>query len=117
MEVLLLMLKNDDDVALDSVVDILSEYAYTPEEWEVREVFALVESEAVDRLLKATSQVKSWLRDSPAIPMRKIIAIGKLLDYQGGKALMRNIHAEFSQKSGLGRELEVMWDGIGQWRG
>jgi len=139
MEVLLLMLKNDDDdVALDSVVNILYECAYTPEEWEVlpllksggskvdlnalmkpevREVFALVESEAVDRLLKATSQVKSWLRDSPAIPMRKIIAIGRLLDYKGGKALMRNIHAEFSQKSELGRELEVMWSGIGKWSG
>jgi hypothetical protein len=46
--------------------------------------------------------------------------IGTALNGAGGMDLMLAVHAEFtrrSQVSGAARNLEHMWDGIGEWRG
>ena len=45
--------------------------------------------------------------------------IGRALDARGGIALMLNAHRVVSERLGrtAGRELEVAWDGIGEWMG
>lgn len=46
--------------------------------------------------------------------------IGRELDARGGMELMRDAHARFARMTntpGGARNLEVMWDGIGSWRG
>jgi ankyrin repeat protein len=45
--------------------------------------------------------------------------IGRALDERGGIALMLNAHRLVSERLGrtAGRELEVAWDGIGEWMG
>ncbi len=51
---------------------------------------------------------------------REVIRIGRELYEQGGMDLMLAVHTEFARRCGLvgaGRNLEMMWDGIGPWRG
>lgn len=45
--------------------------------------------------------------------------IGEALDDAGNMALMRRAHALFTSmdRNGNGRNLEMLWDGIGDWRG
>lgn len=46
--------------------------------------------------------------------------IGRQLDAQGGKELMRDVHSKFARMTntpGGARNLEIMWDGIGSWQG
>jgi hypothetical protein len=46
--------------------------------------------------------------------------IGQMLYEKGGMDLMRQVHAQFSYRcniAGAARNLEIMWDGIGTWRG
>ena len=60
-------------------------------------------------------------------PAAEIVRIGRALDSQGGKELMLEVHAELARRVdpafgsgeivGAARNLEMRWDGIGQWRG
>ena len=114
-DALLAMLRNNEDVDQDAVVDVLERVGGP----QVDEVYRLVLQDAADRLLWICPRVTSWLRNSPEVPMRKIRAIGRILDQLGGKSLMRTVHAEFVQGGGrqYAREIEVMWSGIGTWLG
>ena len=68
------------------------------------------------RLYRQTPQ--GFLKDSPAAePVR---AIGRQLDAAGGFQLMLRAHEQFDAAkpgNGLARNLEIVWDGIGGWRG
>jgi hypothetical protein len=59
-----------------------------------------------------------FLMDSPsAEPVKEI---GRKLNEAGGKDLMLRAHAIFSANApgpGLARNLEMVWDGVGSWRG
>lgn len=48
----------------------------------------------------------------------RIMAIGNALNTQGGHDLILEAHAEVAAavSSVLARELEVAWDGIGEWQ-
>ena len=75
--------------------------------------------ECVRELLRLYRQTPGgFLTDSAAAqPVR---AIGKKLDAAGGFELMLQAHGAFSASSpgmGLARNLEMVWDGIGGWRG
>ncbi len=74
------------------------------------------------------AQVLAWIYDrspypgggfvkveSPARPVRDI---GQHLDEHGGFRLMRDAHSRFSAlRPAMGRNLEMVWDGIGTWGG
>jgi hypothetical protein len=50
----------------------------------------------------------------------EIRAIGQALHDAGGIELMRSVHAQFAAvlgNVGLARDLEMLWDGIGNWLG
>ena len=61
---------------------------------------------------------EGFLTDSNAAePVR---AVGKLLDVAGGFQLMLEVHGQFAASYsvyGAARNLEMVWDGIGGWRG
>ena len=76
-------------------------------------------TECVQGLLALYRQTPGgFLTDSAAAqPVR---AIGKKLDAAGGFELMLQAHGVFAASSpgmGLARNLEMVWDGIGGWRG
>ncbi len=79
----------------------------------------MVHGTEVERLLEACSEVTRWMRDDPSPPMRTIREIGENLNARNGKELMREVHTEFVNNGGAkwGRSLEMMWHGIGSWRG
>jgi hypothetical protein len=74
------------------------------------------------------AEVLAWLYDrspyrgggfvkveSPARPVREV---GQHLDEHGGFRLMREAHSRFSAlRPAMGRNLEMVWDGIGTWGG
>lgn len=68
------------------------------------------------RLYRQTPQ--GFLKDSSAAePVR---AIGRKLDAAGGFQMMLRAHEQFDAANpgnGLARNLEIVWDGIGGWRG
>jgi len=82
-------------------------------------VMTEVHRAAVKSLLEACPEVTRWMRDDLSPPMKRIKEIGENLNAQGGKTLMREVHAEFVKSGGAqwSRHLEMMWDGIGDWRG
>jgi len=61
---------------------------------------------------------EGFLTDSNAVePVR---AVGKLLNNTGGFQLMLHTHGQFAASYsvyGAARNLEMVWDGIGSWRG
>lgn len=74
---------------------------------------------SVQELLRLYRQSpQGFLKDSPAAePVR---AIGRELDEAGGFQLMLRAHEQFDAANpgnGLARNLEIVWDGIGGWRG
>ena len=76
-------------------------------------------TECVQELLRLYRQTPGgFLTDSAAAqPVR---VIGKKLDEAGGFELMLQAHELFAANSpgmGLARNLEMVWDGIGGWRG
>ncbi|NLI52883.1 MAG: hypothetical protein GX417_01005 [Clostridiales bacterium] len=76
-------------------------------------------TECVQELLRLYRQTPGgFLTDSAAaMPVR---TVGKKLDEAGGFELMRQAHGIFAASSpgmGLARNLEMVWDGIGGWRG
>lgn len=76
-------------------------------------------TECVQELLRLYRQTPGgFLSDSAAAqPVR---AIGKKLDEAGGFELMLQAHGVFAASSpglGLARNLEMVWDGVGGWRG
>ena len=76
-------------------------------------------NECVQELLRLYRQTPGgFLTDSAAaLPVR---AVGKKLDEAGGFHLMLQAHELFAANSpgmGLARNLEMVWDGIGGWRG
>ena len=59
-----------------------------------------------------------FLMDSPSAEPVK--AIGRKLNEAGGMDLMLRAHGIFSSNApgpGLARNLEMVWDGVGSWRG
>jgi hypothetical protein len=51
---------------------------------------------------------------------KRLREIGQMLHDKGGINLMRKIHSQFASSSiaiGAPRNLEIMWDGIGAWKG
>jgi len=59
---------------------------------------------------------EGFVSDSPA--SQPVIDLGKKLNQSGGKGLMLKVHARFAQKRPTAvRNLEILWDGIGDWRG
>ena len=76
-------------------------------------------SPMVDRLVSLYSErPKGYLKWDTGSAATEIRAIGEALNQQGGMALMRAAHADFAARStGSKRNLEHMWDGIGEWQG
>jgi hypothetical protein len=76
-------------------------------------------SPMVDRLVSLYSErPKGYLKWDTGAAATEIRAIGEELNRQGGMALMRAAHADFAaQSTGSKRNLEHMWDGIGEWQG
>ena len=66
--------------------------------------------------------VAALLRSYPGyLPRREGVVrdAGRKLNERGGNKLMLSAHAEVAQRLGgvAARELEVAWDGIGEWMG
>lgn len=62
---------------------------------------------------------EGFLREQQDPMADEIRRIGMHLNQKGGKDLMLKVHAAFTQKcqiAGAARNLEIMWDGIGDWR-
>jgi hypothetical protein len=76
---------------------------------------------AVIKLVKIYNKhPEGFYKDRVNIAAWKVRNIGKKLNQKGGKRLMLKAHAEFCIKckiSGSERNLEIMWDGIGEFRG
>ena len=75
--------------------------------------------ECVKELVMIYSQNPGgFLMDSPSAEPVK--AIGRKLNEAGGKDLMLRAHGIFSANTpgpGRARNLEMVWDGVGSWRG
>ena len=75
--------------------------------------------ECVDELVSIyTRNPGGFLSDSPSA--KPVKDIGRKLNDAGGMDLMLRAHEIFSAKItgiGLARNLEMVWDGIGSWRG
>ena len=76
-------------------------------------------SDSVDELVRLyTNNPDGFYSDSPsAEPVKEI---GRKLNDAGGFDMMLQAHEMFSQRAnilGASRNLEMMWDGIGSWRG
>ena len=69
------------------------------------------------RLQEINSELMAWTQADGKARVehwnREARLIGEILNRQGGKARMLQVH----QMLGLGRPIESAWDGIGQWRG
>ena len=70
------------------------------------------------RLYSSSPKGEGFITDSYAAePVRKI---GKELNAAGGFQLMLSVHNQFAATynvRGTARNLEMVWDGIGSWRG
>jgi WD40 repeat protein len=79
------------------------------------------EAEAVDRLVAIyRANTEGFTLGSSAPEAKEIRGIGAMLDAQGGMPLMLRVHAAFAARSGVfgaSRNLEIMWDRIGEWLG
>lgn len=75
--------------------------------------------ECVEELLRIYgNNPKGFLSDSPSA--QPVKDIGEKLNATGGMDLMLRAHEIFSARErgiGLARNLEMVWDGIGNWRG
>ncbi len=63
---------------------------------------------------------QGFLTGSSSSEAKFIRAIGGMLNEKGGMALMLKVHESFSTRCGIfgaPRNLEHMWDNIGEWRG
>lgn len=70
---------------------------------------------SVERLLALYRQAPGGFLRDEAVDVR---AIGMLLNEAGGMDLMRRAHGLFArQNPGMARNLESVWDGIGDWMG
>ncbi len=77
--------------------------------------------EAVDVLVAIyRAHPEGFSRDTSIPEVRRIREIGSLLNGQGGMDLMLRVHETFSSRCGVygaARNLEIMWDRIGEWLG
>jgi hypothetical protein len=82
---------------------------------------AALEKEAADRLISIyRSHPQGLDRWKASKELEAVQSIGRSLDEHGGMAAMLRVHQEFSSRCGVRgapRNLEFMWDGIGNWRG
>lgn len=78
-------------------------------------------AEAIDKIVEIYGEhPQGFVQGQGGAPEQELRHIGKMLNDKGGMNLMRAAHAEFSGRSGIRgapRNLEFMWDGIGNWRG
>ena len=62
-----------------------------------------------------------WLKVDGTYEVKRIKKIGKLFNQEGGMDHMRMAHKIFSEQCmsirGAARNLEIVWDGIGDWKG
>jgi HEAT repeat protein len=77
--------------------------------------------EAVRRLAEIyTANPDGFVRGQGTDREQEIRRIGQALHEQGGMGRMLTVHADFRRVcavTGAGRNLEIIWDGIGEWRG
>jgi len=75
--------------------------------------------EVVDRLTAIYQKHPGGLARSMGGPdVEAVRDIGKMLNKQGGMPMMLAVHREFARRqSWAARNLEMVWDGIGEWRG
>jgi hypothetical protein len=63
---------------------------------------------------------QGFVQGQGGAPEQELRLIGKILNQKGGMDLMRAAHAEFTSRCairGASRNLEFIWDGIGNWQG
>ena len=63
---------------------------------------------------------EGYVRDSGGPQVEKIRRIGRTLNQRGGMEMMQTAHAKFASRSnipGAARNLEHLWDQIGEWSG
>jgi hypothetical protein len=57
----------------------------------------------------------------PPVLAARIRDLGEALNSRGGTVAMLRVHEDFTRQAtritGAARNLEMMWDGIGEWRG
>jgi hypothetical protein len=79
------------------------------------------EKEAIQALVEIYHEHPQGFLTGSSSPEAKMIrAIGDMLDEKGGMPLMLRVHEVFSSRCGIygaPRNLEHMWDNIGEWRG
>lgn len=70
---------------------------------------------SVNRLLMIYKDAPEGFRKAEAEPVRRI---GKDLNGAGGMELMKKAHEMFAARNPqMARNLEMVWDGIGNWMG
>ncbi len=76
---------------------------------------------AVDRITAIyRAHPQGFVQGAGGAPEQELRRIGEMLHQEGGMDLMLTVHAEFTNRCaihGAPRNLEFMWDGIGNWRG
>ena len=73
-------------------------------------------AECVSKLLALYSNnPQGFISDSKKAEL--VRAIGYELDKSGGFNLMLEAHRQFSSQSNMGRNLEMVWHGVGNWQG
>ncbi|MEU1371416.1 hypothetical protein ABZ454_35540 [Streptomyces sp. NPDC005803] len=72
----------------------------------------------IDELI-AIGRGRGFVRASPFRADARTLEIGRALDRKGGMDMMRSVHDAVREivGGGLSRELDVAWDGIGDWLG
>jgi hypothetical protein len=79
------------------------------------------EREATSALVEIYRRHPEGFLTGSSSPEAKVIrSIGDMLNEKGGMTLMLRVHEVFSSRCGIPgapRNLEHMWDNIGEWRG
>jgi len=77
--------------------------------------------EAVDKLVAIyNAHPEGFVRGSGGEAEAELRRLGALFHQKGGMDVMRAAHAAFAEKCsvrGAARNLEIVWDGIGEWMG
>ncbi len=81
----------------------------------------VTEQEAISTLVEIYRRHPEGFLSGSSSPEAKVIrSIGDMLNEKSGMTLMLKVHEAFSSKAnvyGAPRNLEHMWDNIGEWRG
>lgn len=101
-------------VQLDGSHHILEEYPNLPDA-----IWCRVAAHRIEMLYRLHPE--GFVRGEGGVPESVIREVGAMINRRGGMKLMQETHALFAQKAayiqGAARNLEHVWDGIGDWRG